>query len=236
MAMATAFSTSRSGSIGKGISETAARDAPTREGPPNVSASASGGSFSQLWSGSLPPSRSYPQLIAMPGLHDIDNDHKNALRQLYDVCVPWSYGHTVPHAFWWGDAHPVIELTQWLVNTFYAAILAGEDLRLPPPSTALHGLLTRTNTRRDPRSNPHAALRAHPLCGRRVCARPLPLPRLRLLPPARGLGGLPALVGPCLARERHARDPYVTDRLRAAALADGGAPRAVDLRSGYASL
>ena len=72
-------------------------------GPPTVrerNESNVSNSSSAVWQASLPPSRSYPQLIAMPGLQDIDDDHKNAMRQLYEICVPWSSQH-VPHAFWW---------------------------------------------------------------------------------------------------------------------------------------
>ena len=80
-----------------------------------------GGMYIQM--NSLPPSRSYPQLIAAPGLHDVDDNHKNALRQLFDACVPWS-AMGCPHAFWWEDSHPIIALTQRGINAFYAAMFA----------------------------------------------------------------------------------------------------------------
>jgi acetyl esterase/lipase/uncharacterized membrane protein YgcG len=86
-----------------------------------VSISSGSGIWTQM--GSLPPSRSYPQLIAQPGLHDIDDEHKNALRQLFDVAVPWS-AVGVAHAFWWEDTHPIIALTQHGINAFYAAMFA----------------------------------------------------------------------------------------------------------------
>ena len=81
--------------------------------------------MSGMWNeiNSLPPSRSYPQLIAQPGLQDIDDEYKNAARQLFDNVTPWS-AFGVPHAFWWHDEHPIIELTQRGINAFYAAMFA----------------------------------------------------------------------------------------------------------------
>ena len=69
----------------------------------------------------LPPSRSYPQLIAQPGVHDLEEEHKQATRALFDTCVPWS-GNAVPHAFWW-ETHPVLSLTRTAINAYYASML-----------------------------------------------------------------------------------------------------------------
>ena len=79
------------------------------------------GNGSGLWSGSLPPSRSYPQLIAQPGLHDVDMERKQSARALFDTCCPWTASR-VPHAFWW-DTHPVLSLTKVSINAYYAAMI-----------------------------------------------------------------------------------------------------------------
>mmetsp|Transcript_6077 Transcript_6077/g.17062 ORF Transcript_6077/g.17062 Transcript_6077/m.17062 type:complete len:809 (-) Transcript_6077:618-3044(-) len=67
--------------------------------------------------GGLRASASYPQLIAQPGLHDIDTREMNPTRVMFDLCVPWS-----DSAFWW-RFNPILDATKRVMDTYMAAML-----------------------------------------------------------------------------------------------------------------
>ena len=78
----------------------------------------------------LPSNRSYTQLIATPGLVDVDDERKSTARQLWDSCCPWTDA-----SFWW-RLEPLMHVTRVGIDVYYASMFAalriGKALRLPP--------------------------------------------------------------------------------------------------------
>ena len=68
--------------------------------------------------GGMTSSRSYPQLIARPGLQDVDDERKTAIRLMWETCVPWSDA-----AFWW-QQNSVLALSKRLIEGYYGAYSA----------------------------------------------------------------------------------------------------------------
>lgn len=83
----------------------------------------------------LPFSRSYPQLIAMPGLHDVEEERMQPIRILYEHCVPCA------STAWWWHLDPVLAATARGIDVYYAAMLTALDA-----AGALRGLMPRAAT------------------------------------------------------------------------------------------
>lgn len=64
-------------------------------------------------------SRSYPQLIAVPGLHDVDESRMQPIRLLFERCVPCAA------SAWWWQLDPVLAVTKFGIEAYYASLIVG---------------------------------------------------------------------------------------------------------------
>ena len=62
-------------------------------------------------------SRSYPQLIAVPGLHDVDESRMQPIRLLFERCVPCAA------TAWWWQIDPVLAVTKFGIEAYYASLV-----------------------------------------------------------------------------------------------------------------